>query len=206
MLTFTASSGSIKAGGMSQSLAARAVETGATEFISVEQVSDPHVKIGAAYWRLRCGQSKFPARAELTLRGLAAVLPFSVIVSVVDNGADYEYRYVGDAQRAAFKTSFKGVRVSKIEDTAPELGALLRGAYDMVRSTGIPFAVRGRADYGAPGATPLFHETAFLPLGVSDDAVDHLLIVGVQVPEPFWDIPEDTLSVFEEQLLQVPNA
>jgi hypothetical protein len=40
----------------------------------------------------------------------------------------------------------------------------------------------------------LFHETAFLPLGANDLAVDHLLIVGVQVPTPFWDIPPEKLN------------
>ena len=40
--------------------------------------------------RLR-GERRFPARADLTLRGMAAILPFCVILSVIDDGADFEF-------------------------------------------------------------------------------------------------------------------
>ncbi len=111
---------------------------------SIEEAKSPSVKIGAKYWRSLCGQRRFPGRADLTLRGMAAILPYSVIIGVVDNGADYEYKYVGDAQRQAYKTYFKGMRLSQIAVVAPELGDVLRGAYELLRSTGTPFLLRGR--------------------------------------------------------------
>jgi hypothetical protein len=125
---------------------------------------------------------------------MAAILPFAVILSVIDGGADFEYRYVGEAQRQAFKTSFKGLRVSQIEAAVPQLGGLLRGAYEHARSLGMPFVIRGRVDHEPTDSKLLYHESVFLPLGVSDAAVDHLLIVGVQIPEPFWDISTDGLT------------
>jgi hypothetical protein len=153
-----------------------------------------------AYWRSLCGQRRFPARAELTLRGIAPILPHSVIVEVIDQGTDYEYRYVGDIQREAFKTYFKGIRVTQIEAAAPRLGGVLRAAYEAVRSTGEPFIARGQIDHDLPGGIFFYHETVFLSLGANDEAVDHLLIVGVQVPEPFWDIPLDKLNALRDAI------
>jgi hypothetical protein len=170
-----------------------------TAFVAPEQATDPHIKMAVAYWRLVCGARRFPARADLTLRGMAAILPYTVIISVIDGGADYEFRYVGEAQRQAFHTSFKGMFVSQIEAAAPALGAILRGAYEHVRATGTPYVARGVVDHGEPGSSSLFHETVFLPLGAREDAVDHLLIVGVQVPEPFWDIADSKLKALTSQ-------
>ncbi len=166
----------------------------------VDQAVSHFVKLGVAYWRSLCGQRRFPARADMTLRGAAAILPYSVIVKVIDGGDDFEYRFVGEAQRQAFKASFKGLRVSQIEAAVPQLGSVLRAAYERVVVPGTPFIIRGRVDHALTDAQMLFHETAFLPLGASDAAVDHLLIVGVQVPEPFWSVSADRLAVLADQI------
>jgi hypothetical protein len=162
--------------------------------VSIDEARSPFVKNGVDYWRSLCGQRRFPARGDLSLRGMATILPFIVIVGVIDGGADYEYRYVGDAERQAFKTYFKGIRVTQIEAHAPEFGRILRSVYEQARSTRMPFIVRGLSDHEPQNSQLPYHESAFLPLGVSDDCVDHLLIVGVQIPKPFWDLPTDKLQ------------
>jgi hypothetical protein len=167
---------------------------------AVEKARNPLVKMGVAYWKSLCGQRRFPAHDALTLRGLAAFLQCAVIIDVLGNGADYEYRYVGEAQRQAFGTYFKGMRVTQVEAAAPKLGAILRSAYEQVRSSGAPFLVQGRVDHKPADPQLRYHETAFLPLGASDAAVDHLLIVGVQVPTPFWELPREKLKVLAKQI------
>jgi len=141
------------------------------------------VKSAIAYWHSIKEERRFPARSDLTLRGMATVLPYTLIVAVIDNGADYEYRYVGDAERQAFKRDFKGARLSSIETQMPAFGRILRHTYNKVRTEGLPFVIRGLVDHPHESLLP-YHETAFLPLGVSDDAVDFILIVGVSVPAP----------------------
>jgi hypothetical protein len=159
--------------------------TDGTPTISIDEARNRFVKKGIDYWRSLRGQRRFPAYGELTLRGIATILPYVVIARVIENGADYEYRYVGDAERQAFKSYFKGIRVTQVEAHSPEFGRILRRAYDQVRSTGAPFLVRGRSDHEPVDSRLPHHETAFLPLGASDAGVDHLLIVGVQIPESF---------------------
>lgn len=185
---------------MSQSRFPAHLKAHNTAIISIDDAKNPHVRKGADYWRSLCGQRRFPARSDLTLRGMAAVLSHTVILRVIDDGADYEYRYVGDAQRQAYRVPFRGIRVTQIEAALPHLGAVLRYVYEQARSTGVPFAVRGKVNHEPPRARFLYHETVFLPLGASDAAVDHLLIVGVQVAEPFWAISTDKLTSLADQL------
>src|SRR5476649_2408044 len=125
---------------------------------SIDEAINPFVKMAVAYWRSVCGQRRFPARADLSLRGLAAILPYAVILSVIDAGADYEFRYVGDAQRQAFKTSFRGMRVSQIEAVAPLLGDTLREVYELARSSSAPFIVRGRNAADSADSKVQYHE------------------------------------------------
>ena len=40
--------------------------------ISVDEVANGLVQRAVAYWRSLCGARRFPARSDLTLRGLAA--------------------------------------------------------------------------------------------------------------------------------------
>lgn len=168
--------------------------------LPIDEAVNPFVKMAVAYWRSVCGQRRFPARADLSLRGLAAILPYAVILSVIEAGVDYEFRYVGDAQRQAFKTSFRGMRVTQIEAAAPQLGAMLREVYELARADGAPFIVRGRNAADPADSKLLYHETVFLPLGAAAGAVDHLLVVGVQIPEPFWDLPAEKLANLTEQI------
>lgn len=165
---------------------------------AIEDVSDPYVKAGAAYWRSLCGQRKFPARGELTLRGMAAFLPHVIIIRVDDNGADYEYCYVGEAQRQAYGMPLKGIRLTQIEAATPQLGALVRSVFEQVRSSQVPLVVRGRIYSELANDKRRFHETIWMPLGDSETCVDHLLMIGVQVPKPFWEATPDKLRILAD--------
>jgi hypothetical protein len=163
----------------------------------IAEAGNALVKKSIGYWNAVRGQRSFPPRKELTLRGMAAFLPYALIVRFLEGGADYEFAYVGDAQRQMFDSYFKGLRISELEATAPALGKVLRGVYDTIRVNGRPFLVRGRTSVDPENSKEAYYESAFLPLGV--DAVDHILIVGVRVPKPYWDIPDDKLTVLKEQ-------
>ncbi|MGN6149914.1 MAG: hypothetical protein ACTHPD_15355 [Rhizomicrobium sp.] len=166
---------------------------------SIDEAGNPLVKQSIAYWRSLKGERRFPARDTLSLRGMAAFLRYTIIVHVLDRAADYEFTYVGDAQREAFKSYFKGLRVSQLQATAPEFGNVLRGVYDIMRANGVPFIVRGRTGTEPVDSKSAYFESAFLPLGASDAAVDHILVVGVRIPEPFWDLSEKDRNVLASQ-------
>jgi len=149
--------------------------------LSIDDVEHATIRSAIDYWRSVCGNRQFPARSDLTLRGLAVVLPYSLIVAVLDGGTDYEFRFVGDAECQAFKRNFKGMRITDVERESPDFGKILRATYERVRSSGTPFIVRGMVDHKPLIALLPYHESVFLPLG-SAGSVDHILIVGVSVP------------------------
>lgn len=167
--------------------------------VPIEEAGNPLVKKSVEYWRSVRGERQFPARAELTLRGMAKFLRYTLIVRVIDGGVDYEFVYVGDAQREAFRSYFKGLRVTQIEATAPEFGRVFRGVYDIIRTNAVPFIVRGRSSAETASSETAYHESAFLPLGASNAAVDHILIVGVRIPKPYWDMSEKDRNTLTDQ-------
>ncbi len=162
--------------------------------VTIAEAKNTVVKGAIAYWQSLRGERRFPMHRELTLRGMASFLPFTVVADVIDDGADYKYRYVGDAERQAFKVYFKGIKLSQVEAHAPAFGGVLRKAYDHLRTTGVPFLVQGPSSHSEPDSALPHHESVFLPLG--SEKVEQLLIVGVQVPAPFWDVSEAKLKTF----------
>ena len=157
------------------------------ELVSPETLDSRPVSLAVRYWQDLRGTHRFPARETITPRDMAPFLRNVVLIRVIDGGADYEYRIVGDACVQAFGMNFQGARLTEIEAVNPAYGLATRAAYEHVRTTGAPFALRG---WIAPSTPSLFsyHETAMLPLG-KRGIVDHLLVASSYTPRAID--PED---------------
>jgi hypothetical protein len=116
---------------------------------------------------------------------MAWILRDMILVKIIDGGADYEYRIVGDAQVQAFSIPLQGRRISEIAVTAPWFSQIATVTYEYVRRSGEPLAIRGRTGSEFPEARFVYHESVFLPLGANDAAVDHILIVSTNVFNDF---------------------
>ena len=135
------------------------------------------VRAGTAMWRaLRHGE-RFPSRARMTSCLTRPLREGSLLVEVLDGGADYCYRDVGTALVQGFNQDFSGRRLSQIIESAPRFGLGLRMLYEMVRAGGEPLGYRGWVGEDLPGAGFIHHESAILPLG-EENVVDHLLVVS----------------------------
>ncbi|MEI9885744.1 MAG: PAS domain-containing protein [Rhizomicrobium sp.] len=152
------------------------------EVIGIDELDDPLVKLGCRYWTALRGTRRFPARAEIAPRGMLAFLRHVVLLKVIDGGVDYEYRIAGDAHVAAIGAPFQGMRLSQIEAVAPDFGRMARATYAHVVAAAEPYCVRGWMGRDVPHARFAYHESAFLPLGATEAAVDHLLIVSGYIP------------------------
>lgn len=113
-------------------------------------------------------------------REIARILRHVVLIRVIDDGADFEYRIVGDAHIQAHGTNFAGMRLTQFE-ADPTYDPNTRATYQFVRTTGEPLAVRGWVGRDAPASPYCYYETVFLPLG-SGSVVDHLLVVSSYAP------------------------
>jgi len=146
------------------------------EILAVEALENPIVQRGVGHWRRMKGSSAFPPRSLITPRLLGSVIANVILVRVLED--DYEYRIVGDALIQGFGESFAGKRLSAVIESDPKFGSGLKLLYDQVRISGAPLGYRGWVGEDMRGAKFVYHESAILPFGPPDGAVDHLLVVS----------------------------
>jgi hypothetical protein len=156
-----------------------APDSSSIEIVSADALDSGPVSTGVQYWNALKGDRVFPSRNELVPAKMSKFLRNIVLVRVIDDGTDYEYRVVGDAHVQAQGYNFRHMRLKEIE--AKRIDFTTRATYAHVRTTGLPFAVRGWVGRHVPQSRYAYHESAFLPLG-ENGVVDHLLIVSTYVP------------------------
>jgi hypothetical protein len=147
--------------------------------ISPDEAETAAVRSGIAYWRRLRGDRLFPSRFEVSPRDIADLLRNTVLMRVVDGGADYEYRIVGDAHVVAHGFSIQGRCLSAMDEYAPGYGKVLKSLYDPVVRNRAPFGLRGWIARGEEDADFIHSESIFLPLGPDDETVDHVLNFSV---------------------------
>ncbi len=147
--------------------------------IGLKEAECPAVRDGIAHWRRIRGSRRFPARSDLSPRDISGILRHTVLLRVLDRGADYEYRIVGDAHTVAHGFSMQGKRLSQMDDYAPGYGTILKTIYDPVVLQRAAFGLRGWISRGEGELEFIHSESVFLPLGPDDDTVDHVLNFSV---------------------------
>lgn len=160
----------------------RAPDTSSVHVITLDALEDATVRTGASYWRMLRGARRLPARADLAPREMRGILKNTVLLKMLDGGADYEYRITGDAHVQAYGLAFRDMRITDIAKLSPVFGKQMHDLYEHVRKTAAPFAVRGWVGREVADARFVYYESVFLPLGDDGETVDHILIVSVYVP------------------------
>jgi hypothetical protein len=155
------------------------------EVIKLDDLESSVVKQGASYWNALRGTRRYPARKELRPHEFASILRNTLLVRVIDAGADFEFRIVGDEQAQTYALPFAGKRLSEFAQIDAAYCYVLKGFFGHVVEHGEPVAVRGNIGNASPRVRFSYCESIFLPLGDSDDAVDHLLGFSAYVPRDF---------------------
>jgi hypothetical protein len=144
-------------------------------FFPADAAESTVIRQGGAYWQDLRGPRRFPARHQVTLRGLRSLAKHASLIRVIDSGRDYEFRFVGDVPVSAVGWNFQGRRFSE-----PDVATVMRANYrhhlyaEVVR-TGEPRVFKVRMVEHCRLKLPMHSETAYFPLGDDDNAVDHLL-------------------------------
>ncbi len=148
------------------------------ELIALDAVESPVVALGIGYWRQLCGARRFARREDLDPRKIAPALSNMILARVVEGGADFTFRIVGDEVRRAYPVPLNNRLMSDIAHDLPELASKLSLAYRRVIDSKLPFAVRTFVGLDNPDVNFSYAEAVHLPLGATDDAVDHLLTLA----------------------------
>jgi hypothetical protein len=149
--------------------------------IGFEEIESPLVRKGFDYWQRLCDGRRFPARADLSPREMGNLLRNVVLMKVLNEGEDYEFRIVGDAHVIAHGFSMQGLHISDVDGFSPGYGSVLKRLYDRVVRKAEPYALRGWLERGETHKKYIYTESAFMPLG-HGETVDHVFTVSVYVP------------------------
>jgi hypothetical protein len=144
-------------------------------FFPVDTAESSVICQGIAYWQSLKGGRRFPARSQVTLRGLRGLAKHSALVRVIEGGRDYEFRFVGDVPVSAVGWNFQGRRTSEPEVAAVMQANYRQRFYDEVVRTGEPRLFKCRMVEHCRLRLPMHSETAYFPLGDDDEVVDYLL-------------------------------
>jgi hypothetical protein len=153
-------------------------------FVRLEEIEHPILVDGLTYWRDLCAGRKYPARSDVTLRGLANLLHNTLLLRVIDGGRDYEYRFEGDAHVQAHGVSVQGKSWSEISQNGSDLRQFNKIVYDRVVENAAPIAVRGWMERDSQHWELIYREAVYLPLGQKDGSVEHILGFSVYFLRP----------------------
>ena len=154
-----------------------------TTVIAPDEIDNAVGRAAYAYWRMLKGSRAMPARAELSPRDMRGILRNVVLLRVLDGGADYEYRIVGELFVWAYGLQFRDMRLSQIEAAAPEHGARMRKLYEHVRTHAEPLAFQGWVGREVPQSRFVYYESLLVPLADDGRTVDHILVTSFYVPK-----------------------
>jgi hypothetical protein len=145
------------------------------EWLDLDQLSKAPLRKAVVYWSAIRGDRLFPSRIDLKVRDLSGLLPYMSLVAVIDGGADFEHRIVGDIVVRAFNVPVQNRRFSEIAREAPQLIEVSFWLFRKVVETRAPLAYMRRVERDTFPVVYTVSEMVLLPLGRSDEAVDHIV-------------------------------
>ena len=145
--------------------------------VPLSDIRDQRLRTALAVWEAKRQARNYPSRSEMTPRDMLPFLGNITLWRTVKDGADYEYRIMGDVSVVAYGRSMAGSNVSDLEKLRPGNGARVKAVLDYVVRKAIPVVSVGCLI--TSNKKPVYHEMIFLPLGPDDATVDHILGVAV---------------------------
>jgi len=142
--------------------------------IEPDDVRDGRLREGLTLWTALRGQRLFPSRAQMSPRALGRLLPNTMLVKVLDSGREFQVWLIGDAIVMVQDDPIQGRTTAEIEAVLPGFGKLLHKNYGIVCALKAPIARRGILERESDGWT-FYREHLMLPLGNTDNSVDHIL-------------------------------
>lgn len=131
------------------------------------------VEQSLSYWERIRGDRPAPQRSDFDPVDVPHLLPHVIFFEVVDGGADFRFRVIGDVPRASFFENYTGRLMSTLPHVTPD-GQMLRNLRDAVRG-GRP--VRTPIDYVGPNDGFIKNDEVLLPFTDPGGRVTHILTI-----------------------------
>lgn len=165
----------------------KSVPEGASGVIPLDAIESPILRQGLDYWNKLRGDRRYPSRQDMMPRDLTPLLRNIVLIRLVDDGKDYEYRIVGDAHVISHGFSMQGLRVSDVDKFSPGYGPVLKSLYDRAVRRRDVYAFKGWMERGEKHKQYIYSQSIFMPMGPDDATIDHVLNFAVYDPRDSFD-------------------
>ncbi|MDE2183150.1 MAG: PAS domain-containing protein [Alphaproteobacteria bacterium] len=148
--------------------------------LALGQLCTSITKTGLAYWQKLRGDRAYPAREDLAPRDMAGLLTYMALVKVIDDGADFELRIVGDEVTRAYRAPLLHRRLSDLARDLPHTAANWQTVNRRVFDSRRPYALSIKAGHDTPEVNFRDAEILCLPLGPDERTVDHVISFGMR--------------------------
>jgi len=151
----------------------------AFEWVALDTLGKQPLKDALACWSRLRGERSFPTRNDLKVREIAALLPYISLLKVIDDGADFEHRIVGDTLVRTLDVPIQNRRFSDIASDAPGFSYVSVQLFRKAFEARAPLAWRHHTS--SDESHVVFTETNVLALPLSNDGgtIDHLAVFAV---------------------------
>ncbi|HVO13715.1 MAG TPA: PAS domain-containing protein [Alphaproteobacteria bacterium] len=140
-----------------------------------------------AHWHRLRGGRRLPLRADFDPSEVPALLPYVIVVDVLRDPPDFQYRLLGTAIDRVLGGSYRGKRYSELSYTRP--GTAIWDEHCRVVAEQVP--LRSTVAFVGPDGAVQKAEHVLMPFSDGGETVDMLLAVvavrlrpAIQVPEP----------------------
>jgi len=151
--------------------------------IDPSQVQNALLRKALMLWQELRGDRPYPSRRQITPRMLGPLLRHAILIKVLDDGTEFQIRIIGDAIAAVQNIPMQGLTTTEIDNLLPGYGTMVRQAYMRACAEKRPQAYDGPILREADQRT-FNRELLLLPLGETDEAVDHLITFVVYMAPP----------------------
>lgn len=138
----------------------------------VDAIAEPELRELYRYWTDKRGARSYPSRGDIAPGEIKRLLPFVLLLDVLDGGRHFRFRLVGTDAASGIDPTGKLLHEAAPEGVYRNHVCALFG-----RGAAGPGALYSRASYAyddAPG--PRSISRVFLPLAADGDTVDMLMI------------------------------
>ena len=124
------------------------------------------------YWESIRGDQPLPQRSDFDPTDIPRLLTHVVFLEVIDGGADFRFRVIGDAVRSVSFGNHTGQLMSSLPHINQD-GPLMTGLRDAVTSRA---PIRTPVPYEGPLKEVVMRDHLILPFTGEDGEVSHLLL------------------------------
>lgn len=143
--------------------------------IAPQELRSSPTRQGYDYWCRARAARRFPSRDDIKPRDIAGALTYMVLIKVIDNSSEFQFRIVGGHAGRGYGTDLTNRLLSDVAKEIPRPAENWRKIYHQVVESGMPLALHITAGRDAVEANFTEAEAVFLPLGSTEQNVEYVL-------------------------------